>query len=370
MRFPIFMDIINVSSFNYCESKQTMEDKKQNFKLLDSYLAGNVNGEGDKGVENLFCEGENNKQLKSYVANDWDGFNGKPRKDINYILDRVHHQINLKSVDGEKSTGKKIYLWYSSVAAAVLIPLMVFAGFQYFSKKTGPVLDMAIQEVAVSQIYAPMNARVQFELPDGTKGWLNSGSSLEYSVPFKNNREIKLKGEAYLDVAHDAAHPFSVDVKGANVKVLGTKLNINGYPDEDYIEVVLEEGKVEFTMQNSNKKAVMKPSEKIVFQNGEIVSYMKTDAQKYTSWKDGKLIFRGDPMEEVARRIERWFNVNVVLADDELKNYSFRATFEDDSLAEVLKLLSMTSPIKYKIIEREARPDGSFGKTQIILNKQ
>jgi transmembrane sensor len=84
----------------------------------------------------------------------------------------------------------------------------------------------------------------------------------------------------------------------------------------------------------------------------------------------GKLIFRGDDMSEVARRIERWYDVKVEVADQDLVHFSFRATFKDDSLEDVLKLLSMTSPIEYKILPRKQLPDGTYEKEKVILYKR
>jgi len=95
-----------------------------------------------------------------------------------------------------------------------------------------------------------------------------------------------------------------------------------------------------------------------------------TDPSKYKAWTDGKLVFRGDDMAEVAARIGRWYNVKVILASRELEKFSFRATFEDDSLEEVLRLLKMTSPIGYKITPRVMKSDGTFEKETITLYKQ
>ncbi len=98
-----------------------------------------------------------------------------------------------------------------------------------------------------STIYAPFGARVSFSLPDGTTGMLNSGSKLSYSLPFKNNRQIKLEGEAWFEVRHDEEYPFEIRTGNSTLKVLGTSFNMSAYPDENYVEVVLQNGKVEFT---------------------------------------------------------------------------------------------------------------------------
>jgi transmembrane sensor len=147
---------------------------------------------------------------------------------------------------------------------------------------------------------------------------------------------------------------------------LGTSFNISAYPAENYVEIVLQNGKVEFLDNIGEKKTTMFPSERLIYKNGNIAKSF-TDPAKYNAWTEGKLVFRGDPMDEVSRRIERWYNVKVVLADKELERYSFRATFEDDNLKDVLRFLSMTSPIRYQIIPRKAMPDGTYEKEEVTI---
>ncbi|MDO9581450.1 MAG: DUF4974 domain-containing protein, partial [Bacteroidales bacterium] len=217
-----------------------------------------------------------------------------------------------------------------------------------------------------STIYAPMGARVSFNLPDGTTGMLNSGSQLSYSIPFTNNRHVKLEGEGWFEVTHDENHPFEISTGNSTVKVMGTSFNLSAYPAENYVEVVLQQGKVEFQNNKGDEKGTILPSERLVFQNGKI-SMSVTDPEKYSAWTEGKLVFREDPMEEVARRIERWYNVKVELADHELKKYSFHATFMDDTLEDVLRCLSMTSPITYSITQPKLLQDGTFKKEEVTI---
>ena len=89
--------------------------------------------------------------------------------------------------------------------------------------------------------------------------------------------------------------------------------------------------------------------------------------EKYTSWKEGKLILRNDPMNEVVKRIGRWYNVKINLKNGEMESYRYRATFEDETFSEVLKLLKLTSPIDYVEHKREMLPDGTFTKKKITL---
>jgi ferric-dicitrate binding protein FerR (iron transport regulator) len=270
----------------------------------------------------------------------------------------------LKENKREKSAVLKIFRWYSKIAAVLLIPML--AVVSYLTWKNSGITSSSKVEATRSTLFAPMGSRIEFSLPDGTKGWLNSGSSLTYSLPFTENRKLNLRGEAYFDVAHSMEYPFEISSGEARIKVLGTKFNVSAYPAEKYIEVVLEEGKVEFSHPGMPAGVGIKPSERIVFENGRL-SRSETDPSKFTAWVEGKLVFRGDPMAEVARRIERWYNVEVRLMDNEIANYVFRGTFQDDSLEEVLRVLSMTSPLKYKISGRKLLDNGTYEKGQVLL---
>ncbi len=119
-------------------------------------------------------------------------------------------------------------------------------------------------------------------------------------------------------------------------------------------------------IEKDDEKVTTLPLERLVFQNGNI-SKSVTDPAKYNAWTEGKLVFRGDLMTEVARRIERWYNVKICLADQEIEKYSFRATFEDDKLEDVLRFLSLTSPIRYQITPRKLLPDGTYEKEKVTI---
>jgi ferric-dicitrate binding protein FerR (iron transport regulator) len=249
-------------------------------------------------------------------------------------------------------------------AAILLLPLLIAGGlvYNYLSYHSKSTTDQLVS----STIFAPLGARVSFNLPDSTIGMLNSGSHLSYSLPFTKRRYVNLEGEAWFEVNRDEDHPFEISTGNSTVKVLGTNLNVSAYPAENYVEVVLQYGKVEFRDSKSGEKVPMLASERLVFQDGNI-SKSITDPLKYNAWTEGKLVFRNDPMDEVARRIERWYNVKVILADSALKKYSFRATFQDDTLEDVLRFLCMTSPIRYRIIPRELMQDGTLKKEEVTI---
>lgn len=343
---------------------------QKDIEILDRFSKGLSNTEEEKYILTLFTENEGNSEFKLNILMQFDEYlqnHPEDKHNLTYLLDRIHHIIHTNENQKKVTIVKRIYRWYSLAAAVLLIPLLMAGGIWFAEQnQEEPILT---ESPVTSILFAPLGSRISFSLPDGTNGWLNSGSSLEYSLPFNKNRQVNILGEVWFDVAHDANHPFEIAAGNSKVKVLGTKFNLNAYPEEDYIEVVLEEGKVEFSATGNSSKVMMKPNERLVFNAGAI-NIEKTDASKFAAWKEGKLVFRGDPMKEVARRIERWYNVDMELVDKELEQYVIRGIFQDDSLDEVMRYLSMTSPIRYRIIDRKQLDDGTIQKKKVILYKK
>lgn len=328
-------------------------------------MSNQVNDKEKAWVESLFASGENNNLLRHYMEENWDNIESEHRvivPDLGHILHDIHKQIKTER-SHKISPLKKIVSGYTRAAAVLLFPLIA-AGLIYIhsSVKTTPADD----KKAMASIYAPLGSRVSFVLPDSTTGMLNSGSKLSYSLPFSNNRNVNLEGEAWFEVKKDASHPFEIKAGASIVNVVGTCFNLSAYPTEDYVEVVLLEGKVNFSSTKDKDKISVFPSERLVYQNGEAVKNV-ADPLKYKAWTEGKLAFRNEPMSEVARRIERWYNIKMNIADKELQKYSFRATFEDDSLEDVLRFICLTSPIRYSITPSQMLPDGSYEKETVTI---
>jgi ferric-dicitrate binding protein FerR (iron transport regulator) len=340
---------------------------ENDFRKIGSYINGESDEKEKTWAESLFLDGENNSTLRYLLEKDWElmpADSATSKEQLNHLLDRINHHIGKKKDKKMKSIFVRFTMIYMRAAAILLLPLLVAGvlGYSYISSR-GLTTDV---HVAGSSIYAPLGARVNFILPDGTTGMLNSGSKLSYSLPFTNNRNVILEGEAWFEVNHDKDHPFEINTGNSVLKVLGTSFNVNAYPVENYVEVVLLDGKVQFFKNNSSDSVTLLPSERLIFQNGNIRKSV-TDPLKYNAWTQGKLVFRGDPMAEVARRIERWYNVKVSLADKALEKYSFRAIFLDEPLDDVLMYLSMTSPIRYSIAPRELMQDGTYGKQEVTI---
>lgn len=339
---------------------------KRKIELLKRYENDLANPEDLRSIEQIFSQENSDQELYEYLENKWNtlaGVEGIDESRLNQIRNEIHEIILNYEFERRNRLTHRLVTAYMRLAAVLLVPLIITSIFFFIHRSSQPVAPSP-DKIVVNNIHAPLGSRVAFELPDGTSGWLNSGSDLTYSVPFSQNRKVSLKGEAWFDVKKDSANPFEIKAGNSLVKVLGTSFNLCAYDDQRYVELVLQRGKVEFIA--NEKKVEIAPDERIVF-NEKKMALTKVDPEKYKAWTNGKLIFRGDNMKEVARRISRWYNVDVVLSSSELERFSFRGTFEDDSLPEVLKLLRMTSPITYQIVPRVQNADGSYRKERVII---
>ena len=337
---------------------------------IERFRKGLSSAEEEEFIHSLFSEDESNSVFREFIQRDFSEYleeNPDENHKLSYLLERIHHRIQKN--DGQQKDGvvKRISRWYSLTAAVLFIPLLIAGGI--LIKKRNQQQALVAEAPLTTTLIAPLGSRIHFSLPDGTKGWLNSGSSLEYNLPFNKSRQVTILGEAWFDVAHDANHPFEMAAGESKVKVMGTRFNLNAYPEDKYVEVVLEEGMVEFFTPGHSSGIEMNPNDRLILNKGAI-DISVTDATKYSAWTEGKLVFRSDPMTEVVRRIERWYNVDMELVDKELEKYSFRGTFQDDSLDEVLRYLSMTSPIRYRIIDRKLQDNGVIQKKKVLIYKK
>ncbi|RKD89831.1 FecR family protein [Mangrovibacterium diazotrophicum] len=333
-------------------------------KLLQKYQSGKIALKDELKLSKRLADhlDEDAEQLLRNDIQDHFENSDEENKDLSGVLSEIHHRIHLNQSAQKKSKIRLLYQLASKAAAVLFIPLLLFAVYQWYNAAK-PVNGDALVEIV-----APRGARITFQLPDGTNGTLNAMSHLSYSPSFSNNRHVALSGEAYFDVAKDKKHPFTISANDNVVKVVGTKFSLSAYPEDKLTELVLEEGKVLFTPSNSNKPIDIIPGERLV-SSDRGVEQSKVETWKYTAWKDGRLVFRNDSMEELARRISRWYNVDVHIDDQGLEEYVFRGVFENDSLEEVLRLLKLTSPIAYRIEDRQPNADGSFSKKRVIITK-
>lgn len=319
--------------------------------------------EDESYVQKIFTDDAHKKELKAFLS---DQFNEiiadreSEKENLDHILHKIHYDINTRKTGKSRKT-EIAFRWMLRLAGVIILPLVILLGIQQLTENRQHKLTWV-------EIKAPAWSKVQFSLPDGSTGWLNSNSSLKYAGNFTSDRQITLEGEAFFDVHHDKKNPFIVTADEITVKVLGTRFNITSYDNEKNIEVVLEEGKVVFANKVNNSTFTMKPNDLVRYDKAKKdFTTEVVQSTKYTSWIDGKLVFRNDPLDVVANKLERWYNVEVELKVDLKENLRLRATFIDESLEEVLDLIKRSLPVDYQIIEGSTNPDSTFNKKKVII---
>ena len=209
-------------------------------------------------------------------------------------------------------------------------------------------------ELKYTSVVAKYKQLSQVILPDSSIVWLNSGTTLTYNNNYSiNNRDLSIKGEAYFEVKKNKKVPLVVNCNELKVKVLGTKFNVCAYPDNDDISVVLESGKVELLdSKNRSFNCELRPGEMAQYNPVlKSIEVKKANVNDYTVWKDGVLVFKDTPMEEVFKRLERKFNVDIVVENPAIYDPAFNATFKNENLVEVLDYIQYSCHVRYKILK-------------------
>lgn len=335
-----------------------------NKEKIRRFTSGKFSFNDYLSVSSYFKNEENNEGLRKSMEAEWNETdhtnNNKER--LSQILDNLHLQRNMNS-NVKANVFHYFYRAFSKVAVVLIIPaLITIAVLSYLSINSPEKTD------SWAEIHSPVGSRTKFQLPDGSQGWLNGGSSIKYPINFMKHRNVEISGEAWFDVVHLESEEFRVITPYFDVKVLGTQFNVIAYDNETTAEVILERGKVLLLGKDQGVKEELNPDQHLVY-NKSTKTLLKTnvDSKSYTSWKDGLLIFKNVPMSEIARRLERRYNAEFILHGDSLKSSIFRATFQDENLDEICKMLSTVAPIKYKIHNREKQPDNTFAKGKVEM---
>ena len=248
-------------------------------------------------------------------------------------IDSISKKENLLSY-----SFRKYYRYTVPVAAAFLIGFFVAALFTWNNIK--PVKTIITEQ----KISTPYGARTQFVLPDSSIVWLNSGSELIFPSQFKDMRPVKLAGEAFFEVKKSGI-PFVVSTEYGEVEVKGTSFDVKAYSN-DIFETTLVTGKVNVLTKDGENTTLRPGSQATLSEKGLQVKPVETEL--FTSWKEGKLIFRKEYLPELVKRLERWYNVKIEMENDpRLNSIHYTGTIEMETFSEVLNLLSVTAPVDY-----------------------
>lgn len=352
-------------------------DDKRIVVLLARRAAGEINAKESEELDNLLANHPDSVYYEEFMRELWKEkhdvaeldehsfFKHKQRYGKELVFDVPIDEPSRSMSAG----GRRKRLGWRPLVLCMLIFTVGALGIWMF------ILQDDVVELKTIDIVAERGVRKQFELPDGTIVWLNADSRLSYVDDMKNSktRAVKLAGEAYFDVAKDAARPFTITTDKISIKVLGTVFNVKAYPMDNKTEATLIRGSIELSVnERPNEKILLKPNEKVA-----VIDHPKSDSQdigdsekkgitltignlskvqvsdgeyiQETSWVDDKLVFKNETMEELIPKLERWYNVNITVKDPKIMAYRCTSTITEENINQLLEALQFIHSFNFKI---------------------
>ncbi|MCD8072259.1 MAG: FecR domain-containing protein [Alistipes sp.] len=321
-----------------------MTDNQITDEILVAYLKGELDHTLNADVEKWYDSSQANRRTLG---------------DLYYILfvsDRIHDTANinversLREFKGRMHAKRRQRIRRTVLrisAAAALVGLLM----------TGTLATVSVSGrlATPTLVSTQLGERSQVVLPDGTKVWLNSASSIEYTQSlFGRQRNIKMEGEAYFEAFHDRKSPFTVSTGGLNINVVGTNFNIRNDDNDQRVTAVLLEGAVLATSDCSDRSAVrMRPGQRLVYdiQTGAMQLIDDPMVSQSINWIDGRFSFENETLENIIAEFKRYFNVDVRITDERLKKERFSGQFQaEDGIYYIMSVLQLTHKFTYKVV--------------------
>ncbi len=312
-----------------------------------------------------FVKGKITDPSEMKVVMDWVELNPENRKTYNDILNcwalsGIHYENHNVDVDlpfrqfKRRNFKIRLFTEYLKYAAAMLILLSVGALTQYMVSN-----NTLKQAISWCEVTVPFGQNVELAMSDSTKVWLNSGTKLRYPSNFgPESRIVELDGEAFFDVATDKNHPFVIKTACLDVEVTGTRFNVDSYTENDKTNVTLVEGKVAIQNKSGNTVAELLPNTNAEFsKSAGILNLKKVNVEFYTSWTTGTMVFKQESLAEIAKKLEKWYSVEIVFDQEDIKEIAFSGSIlKNKPIDQILEILTYISRIGYKIEPRTNQP--------------
>ncbi|WP_163322775.1 FecR family protein [Draconibacterium mangrovi] len=309
--------------------------------LIIRLFSGEATTKEKASVRHWINESDENREMYSDLQEIWlatgDHNEYNTEKAILKFKDEIHQEQKKSYRIGE-------ILKYAAIAVLLLsLPFIYYLGKQ-----------QNLTEPTFTTITCALGDKSTVTLPDGSLVYLNSGSELRFNNDFHQDyREVEIEGEAYFQVEKNKEIPFRVEAGDITVEVLGTEFNLKAYPEENTISTTLVEGSVQ--IKSASQQAIMKPNQKIVFdkESNKMTLHNLKDVDPETEWKEGRLVFRNESLGDLELKLERWFDVDIVFSDNEVKARRFTGILERESILEALAYFSISDKVGYNINNNE-----------------
>jgi len=348
--------------------------------LIDQLLNDSLSLEELSELQQLFHSAEAKGDVEMWFAHLWEssGMQKDCSIDSANMLRRLNEKILLAErvhIAGKDKNSRIFRLMRPLMRyAAVFMLAMAFSWFWFGREKLPEIqnIDDNNNFAGVSEVSVTYGSKSRIVLPDSSEVYLNSGSQLSYPAVFDGERHVSLTGEGYFIVRSDTLHPFLVHTADVSVKATGTEFNVKAYPEEGRVETVLVSGTVEIIKKGQSKPIVeLKPGEKGSFVKGATTVQQLPDADAKaadaekeqpqmvlsivkkpdvaTGWVKNQLIFDAEPFEQIAVKLERWFNVEIEICDATLAKTRLTGRYDTENIEQVMHSLKMATPFSYNI---------------------
>jgi transmembrane sensor len=320
-----------------------MEPGNDIYTQIVRLFTGGASREEMKNVESwLEHSGENRKRYNE-LKDIWlscGAQNNTDQYDINRAIEKFKNKVKEK----EKQRKIKLNRLNEFIKYAAIVILLLALPFSYYMGRE----DIKPDGLATT-ITCAYGDRTEIVLPDSSKVWLNSGSRMTFNNDFTLGRKITLQGEAYFSVTKSKKNPFKITTSDLEVEVTGTEFNVSAYPDDNFISATLVEGSIHVSSKSSKRN--IEPSQKLVFDktNQRIYLYDLQDMAPETDWIRGRLVFHNESLENLKLKLERWFDVDIVFADEKVKKSRFTGMLEKENVMEAVFYFNHSSSVSSRI---------------------
>lgn len=364
---PNFIKDTDILITRYLENKCTPEEKNQLLTLLSSYNNESASKEALFSKLNKFQEDQNENLSVDF------------EKIYNELVSEITRRESRESeryVLQKRIRIKRFVL--QGISAAAVFCIAFFLGTVFNRHPNIVSTEQSVSSAVYNEIKAPLGAKSEIRLNDGTEVMLNAGSSIKYRSDYNlHNRELVLEGEAYFKVAKNLNLPLIVNAGNINIKATGTEFNVKAYSDEGMIETTLINGEVEISSkgnENKDRILVLKPNQKAIYAQqsdqftlekikeleplavkpakiitDRLLVSSKTDVEQVTAWTKNKLIIRSENLESLCTKLQRKYDVTFVFADEAIKKHRFSGVLLDETLQQVIDVIKLTAPVDYLI---------------------
>lgn len=334
-----------------------------NKALLIKYVKGEAAKSEVEEVLSWASEDLKNAEYLAKLQNIWVFTNMPQTEATEEELRDINRVIRGRS---RRSYNKRVLSWVAAASVAIAMGI----GGWYMGRSSGvdtPSLTDTDRMVAdqvmyknispSKELYTNKGVKAKIILPDSSVVILNSDTRINYPDKFDDKlRVVNLSGEAYFDVAKDSLRPMIVHTKkGFSIKVLGTKFNLKAYDNDDKSQATLYSGKIDLIRSSGNRLVATEvaPLQTIVVsdvnKNNPVTKIMKPSPLDDKAWTEGRIIFDETPVSEVVKILERWHGYDFQVKDPSILNYKITATFNSESLVQVMDLIQMTSLVRFEI---------------------